>query len=119
MSSIQQRNSLVGIFLFIGTWPLSTSIITIPEFHPIPPKRVIQVQSPGNATIIAKSLRKDIADHPSDFIVFETQVDANQFIMEHEEEVFRETELRVILRGIIGYWRGKTLVVLPSLSKAI
>jgi hypothetical protein len=64
-----------------------------------------------------ESLRKDIASHPDDFIIFETRTSANQFIVEHKN-VYRETERRVILRGIVGYCQGKTLVVLPSLSTA-
>ena len=52
-----------------------------------------------------------------DFITFETNFSLNQFIIEHEDS-YRETERRVILRGIVGYWQGKTLVILPSLSTA-
>ena len=51
-----------------------------------------------------ESLRQDIANHPNDFITFETQTSANQFIVEHEN-AYSETERRVILRGIVGYWQ--------------
>jgi hypothetical protein len=68
-----------------------------------------------DAATILESLRNDVAGHPSDFVIFETQTTANHFILDHED-VLRETDKRVIQRGILGYWRGKMLVVLPSLS---
>lgn len=67
-----------------------------------------------DATAVLASLRHDVATHPNDFVTFETQTNADHFIFEHED-AFRETDRRVIRRGILGYWRGKTLVVLPSL----
>jgi hypothetical protein len=62
-----------------------------------------------------ESLREDVGRHPNDFMTFETRIAANRFIAEHEG-AYHETESRVILRGVIGYWQSKTLVVLPSLS---
>ncbi len=62
------------------------------------------------------SLRQDIAAHPQDFVVFETIASIDRFISEHSPEAQREAEPRVAQRGIIGYWRGKTLVLLPTLS---
>jgi hypothetical protein len=37
-------------------------------------------------------------------------------IGEHGLEMNRETERRMVQRGVIGYWRGKTVVLLPLLS---
>jgi hypothetical protein len=62
----------------------------------------------------AESLREDVGRHPNDFLTFETRIAANRFIAEHQG-AYHETESRVILRGVIGYWQDKTLVVLPSL----
>jgi hypothetical protein len=73
------------------------------------------LQNTVDATAVLDSLRHDVAIHPNDFLTFETQTTADHFIFEHED-AFRETDPRVIRRGILGYWRGKMLVVLPSLS---
>ncbi|MEO8736351.1 MAG: hypothetical protein ABI380_07400 [Edaphobacter sp.] len=81
-------------------------------------KGSIRAQFPDGALSILESLRKDVARHPGDFVIFETQISANQFIRAHEDEAYRETEPRVVMRGILGYWRGKAIVVLPSLSTA-
>jgi hypothetical protein len=51
-------------------------------------------------------------------VTFETQTAAIRFIVEHGAEAHRETEQRIVRRGILGYWRSKTLVLLPSLSSA-
>lgn len=75
----------------------------------------VQLQGTLDASAILESLRHDVAIHPNDFITFETQTTANHFILEHVDAL-RETDRRVIQRGILGYWRGKMLVVLPSLS---
>ena len=64
------------------------------------------------------SLRRDIAAHPAEFLTFETESSAQNFIADHEPEAQLEREPRVIARGILGYWFGKTLVVLPSLPTA-
>jgi hypothetical protein len=74
-----------------------------------------QALSTLDATAVLESLRHDVAIHPNDFVTFETQTTADHFISEHED-AFKETDRRVIRRGILGYWRGKMLVVLPSLS---
>jgi hypothetical protein len=75
----------------------------------------VRPQDSLDAATILESLRHDVAIHPNDFITFETQTTANHFILEHVDAL-KETDRRVIQRGILGYWRGKMLVVLPSLS---
>jgi hypothetical protein len=66
------------------------------------------------SALMFESLKQDVLRHPVDFITFETQASANRFIGEHEDAQ-PEIERRIASRGIVGYWRGKTLVVLPSL----
>lgn len=44
---------------------------------------------------------------------------ADEFIMAHKDEAYYETEQRVVMRGILGYWRGKTIVILPRISAGI
>jgi hypothetical protein len=76
--------------------------------------RVVSVRSH-----VLDSLREDVARRPDDFVTFETQTAALRFIDEHAFEAYRETEQRIIDRGVLGYWRGKALVVLPTLSGSV
>jgi hypothetical protein len=78
------------------------------------PEALLQEQGRNDSAVDLESLREDVGRHPEDFIAFETRTSANRFIAEHEG-AFHETERRVVMRGVVGYWQGKTLVVLPSL----
>ena len=69
----------------------------------------------GPSGSISESLRGDVAQHPKDFLTFETGMTARQFITMHNDAL-AETDRRIVQRGILGYWQGKTLVVLPSLA---
>ncbi len=80
--------------------------------------RSIQTQSKSDHSYLLDSLRRDVAAHPADFIAFETEASALRFIAEHAAEAFRETDPRLISRGILGYCGRKTLVVLPTLTAA-
>jgi hypothetical protein len=82
----------------------------------VPSRSVIQVESADDRGQALDSLREDVSRHPDDFIAFATQTAVNRFIEEHGFEMSRETERRMVQRGVIGYWRGKTIVVLPLLS---
>jgi hypothetical protein len=66
----------------------------------------------GDARML-DSLREDVALHPDDFVSFQTQTGALRFIDEHGFEAHRETACRMIERGVLGYWRGKMVVVVP------
>jgi hypothetical protein len=77
------------------------------------------VQSVGTEALVSKSLRQDIARHPNDFVVFATRTAANRFMLDHVADVSRETEPRMIDSGVVGYWRGRTLVVLPIVSSML
>jgi hypothetical protein len=59
------------------------------------------------------SLREDVARHPDDFVSFQTQSTALRFIDEHGVEANRETARWMIERGVLGYWLGKMVVVVP------
>lgn len=71
----------------------------------------IEVES-GDARMI-DSLREDVSRHPDDFVSFQTHTAALRFIDEHGSEANRETARRMIKRGVLGYWRGKMVVVVP------
>jgi len=60
-----------------------------------------------------ESLQKDMVRHPADFISFPTETGAIQFMKEHSMDTSRETVPRMIELGVVGYWQGRTLVVLP------
>jgi len=81
------------------------------------PEIAIEVVSESSSVL--DSLREDVARHPNDFVTFETETAALRFIDEHALEAYRETEHRIIDRGVLGYWRGKALVVLPTLSRSM
>jgi hypothetical protein len=76
-------------------------------------QRIVALEAVDDAAVIQQSLRRDVAKHPSDFVVFVTETGANRFLVEHRDEVERETNGRLVWRGVVGYWQGKTLVVLP------
>ena len=116
MRSSQQRNCVLAVLMLMSALPLNASKTTTAS-HPIHSISSIRAQDPDDASTL-ESLREDVASHPNDFVTFETQTAANRFIVEHGVEAHRETEQRIVRRGILGYWRSKTLVVLPSLSSA-
>jgi hypothetical protein len=85
------------------------------ESRVLPPATTLQGPSFSDEEAALESLREDVGRHPNDFMTFETRIAANRFIAEHEG-AYHETERRVVVRGVVGYWQNKTLVVLPSLS---
>jgi hypothetical protein len=97
----------------VATMPLQTFSTAALQSHPTLPKNGILAEEHESASMF-ESLKQDVLSHPTDFITFETQASANRFIGEHEDAQ-SEIERRIVSRGIVGYWRGKTLVVLPSL----
>jgi hypothetical protein len=124
MRSCGRKNRFPAVLiLLMSSLPLSASMTSasLANASTHPPLAPINIQSPGHAEEGSElqSLRRDVATHPNDFISFETEFSANRFIAEHAPEAQRESQPRVIARGIFGYWRGKTMVVLPSLSAII
>ncbi len=109
-----RESGLYGVLIFTSAHAIGSSTsggVTTAA----PSSITFEVRDILDAPSILESLRHDVASHPNDFVTFETQTTANHFILDHED-VLRETDRRVIQRGILGYWRGKMLVVLPSLS---
>jgi hypothetical protein len=113
MRSTLRESSLPAVALLISAHAIGASTTSVGATAPTTIN--VRVQDTLDAPTILESLRHDVAIHPNDFVTFETQITANHFIHDHED-VLRETDRRVIQRGILGYWRGKMLVVLPSLS---
>ena len=76
------------------------------------PKLVVPVEQSSEGKMRV-SLRRDVARHPSDFVSFPTETAAMRFMKEHSTETSRETEQRMLDLGVVGYWQGRTVVVLP------
>jgi hypothetical protein len=109
------RRYLCVVSLFAGTTSLWAIKSPMAKFSPAYPEYGIRTEEYEN-TAIFESLRRDVFRHPADFITFETRAAANLFIGGHEDAE-REIEPRISSRGVMGYWRGKTLVVLPSVPR--
>jgi hypothetical protein len=76
-------------------------------------RRIVAVTPLEDAAAVQASLRRDVAEHPEEFVVFPTAAGASQFMSEHRFSVEMETSERILSRGVMGYWQGKTIVVLP------
>src|SRR5260370_37515511 len=90
MRSSQQRNCVIAVLMSMSALPLNASKTTTAS-HPIHPISSIRTQDPDDASTL-ESLREDVANHPNDFVTFETQTAANRFIVEHRVEAHRQTE---------------------------
>lgn len=96
--------------------PAKASVTALAD--PVVPARgkIAALHSVGeinDTKMMRESLSHDVARHPGDFVVFATEVGAQQFVAEHQNNVERETNARIASRGVVGYWQGKTIVVLP------
>jgi hypothetical protein len=76
-------------------------------------QKIVAADPIDDAVAMRESLRRDVAKHPSEFVVFATQTGAERFVAEHQEDAERERNSRIVSRGVVGYWEGKTVVVLP------
>jgi hypothetical protein len=80
--------------------------------------KIVGASRTDDARTMRESLRRDVARHPEDFIVFATEAGAKAFFAEHSDEEEIERDRKVSARGIVGYWQGKTIVVLPLAALA-
>jgi hypothetical protein len=103
------------IFVSLNSLPLYAST-TMTESRSTALINGVQKQSHIEDASLLHSLREDVENHPNDFITFETQASAVQFIEGHWTEATRETEWRMVSRGIAGYWKDKMVVVLPTFA---
>jgi hypothetical protein len=89
------------------------SAVSVCRFGATVPEEIVVIEPVDSDAAMRESLRRDAADHPGEFVVFLTRTGADHFVKDHRDDVERETNSRVVSRGIVGYWQGKTLVVLP------
>jgi hypothetical protein len=80
--------------------------------------KIVAANRTDDARTMRESLRRDVTGHPEDFIVFATKSGAKEFIAEHGDGEEIERDAKVRARGIVGYWQGKTIVVLPLATLA-
>lgn len=59
------------------------------------------------------SLRADVDRHPADFVTFTTKAEAGHFLEQHAADARYETQRQMRELGVMGYWQGRTIVVLP------
>ena len=99
--------------LLIPAVPLCASVDSLRKPGSALERQIVASNTVSDAAAIQQSLRHDVASHPADFLVFVTKAGAHQFLLQHRDDVEPETNERLVSRGVIGYWQGKTLVVLP------
>lgn len=114
MKFLLRASCLCGALIFINAHAMGVSATLDAGTPTTTPQLNVGLQNTLDAKAIAQSLRHDVASHPNDFLTFETKTAASHFIAEHYD-ARRETSYKVIERGIVGYWRGKMLVILPSI----
>lgn len=81
-------------------------------------RKIMTANRIDDARRMRESLRGDVARNPDDFIVFATEAGAKKFFANHRDEEEIERDRKMSARGIVGYWQGKTIVVLPPSALA-
>ncbi|WP_348266042.1 hypothetical protein [Edaphobacter sp. DSM 109919] len=110
---------VAGVGVWLGALTLLTGLhawgTVTPRANPEPEAagKIITANRTDDARTMRESLRRDVARHPDDFIVFATGAGAERFFTEHRDDEEIERDAKVRARGIVGYWQGKTIVVLP------
>ena len=89
------------------------SVVSLSRADTLATKTIVEPATVDDAAAMQESLRRDVAEHPEEFVVFATEAGANQFVVEHRNSVEMETSGKIISRGVVGYWQGKTIIVLP------
>jgi hypothetical protein len=103
---------LCGLPMLMGS-PVGASVAPSAKPLRMNSARILAPGAISDTRVLRESLRSEVRRHPDDFIVFETEAGAKQFFAQHRNDVEHETDPRIIDRGVLGYWRDKTIVVLP------
>ena len=104
--------SLCGLPMLMGL-PVGASVVPAAKPLKVDSARIFAPSAISDTRQLRESLRSEVARHPDDFIVFATGAGAKQFFAKHRNDVEHETDPKIIDRGVVGYWRDKTIVVLP------
>ena len=103
----------VGAVLLLVGLPGHASVTALQSSAAEAPHGVFRATPYSDMQRIRASLRRDVARHPGDFIVFPTRAGAMEFFAQHRASAEVETDPMMVDRGVVGYCQGKTVVVLP------
>ena len=112
MRVTRARVGLCAVSLMMGL-PAGASVTSPVNPDTAASQKIVAPNPVDGAYAMRESLRRDVAKHPGEFVVFATKSGAERFVTEHPEDAARERNSRVVARGVVGYWQGKTVVVLP------
>ncbi len=112
MRGLKVSVSVFALPLLMGL-PVRASVMPLADPTAATVHRIVEADRISDTQMMRASLRRDVARHPNDFIVFPTEAGAREFFSEHRASVEIETDPRMIERGVVGYIQGKTVVVLP------
>jgi len=115
---------VAGVWVWLGAGVLliganAWGSVTLRVNPKIAAGKLVAANRTDDARTMRESLRRDVAQHPDDFIVFATEAGAKEFYAEHSDEEEIERDRKVSARGIVGYWQGKTIVVLLPAAFAL
>jgi len=82
------------------------------DWHVQAPMLIVPVEESTDGAML-ESLRNDVIHHPGDFVTFPTKVEASRSLEQHAADARHETQQRMLELGVVGYWQGRTVVVLP------
>ncbi len=114
MASRRFSKYLPATLLLLAVLPLGASTTNSTRASAYRSITTVRTKTPEAATSLLDSLKREVAQHPNDYVTFETRIAADRFIGQHQEAL-PETDRFMLLRGISGYWQSKTIVVLPTL----
>ena len=104
---------LACVALVLVGLPVRAEVAPLKMPDTLASRKIVAARAVDDGTAIRESLRRDIRLHPGDFVVFETEVGAARFVAEHRADAQPERNERLVSRGVVGYWQGKIVVVLP------
>jgi hypothetical protein len=104
---------LCGLPMLLMGLPVEASVVPTAKPLRVDSARILTPGAISDTRLLRESLRSEVARHPDDYVVFATEAGAKQFFAKHRNDVERETDLKILDRGVVGYWQDKTIVVLP------
>ena len=102
----------VAVAFFLLIWSGGARATVKIELETPEPKLVVPAERSSEGEM-RESFRRDVERHPLDYVSFLTETGAKRFMQEHSTETSRETVQRMLDLGVVGYWQGRTVVVLP------
>src|SRR5580704_8318473 len=110
MRVTRARVGLYAVSLLMGL-PVEASIRPLGSPSTAASQKMVAFDPVDDAVAMRESLRRDVAKHPGEFVVFATETGAARFVEEHRADAERETNNKIVSRGVVGYWQGKIVVV--------